>query len=80
MNSPNMADVEFIIDDHTYYAHRLVLCSACDYFRRLFGIAMIVKVESLGECPGWSKKKLEKITQDGVNMGKVEGIRSFLVM
>ena len=80
VNDPNFADVEFIVGNCTYYAHRLVLCSASDFFRRLFGIETTLKVESLMECPGWSKKRLQKITPDGVNLGMVEGIESYSVM
>lgn len=80
MNSSDLADVEFIVGNSTYYAHRVVLCSACELFRRLFGMEMSEKTESLGECPGWSKKKLQKITPDGVNLGMVEGIESLSVM
>ena len=39
-----------------------------------------VKVESLGQCGGWTKKNLQKVTPDGVNLGLVEGVQSFSVM
>lgn len=80
VNNSDHADVEFLVGDCTYHAHRLVLCSACEFFWRLFGIETKLKTESLAECPGWSKKKLEKITPDGVNLGMVEGVTSFSVM
>ena len=80
INNPDLADVEFIVGNSTYHAHRLVLCSASDFYRRLFGIEEVLKLEHLGECPGWSKKKLKKITPDGVNLGMVEGVESFSVM
>lgn len=80
VNNSDHADVEFAVGESTYYAHRIVLCSASDFFRRLFGIKMNLKLESLAECPGWPKKKLDKITPDGVNLGLVEGVESFSVM
>lgn len=79
-NCPDQSDVEFIVDGSSYYAHKLVLCSASDFFRRLFGVETKVKTESLAECPGWPKKRLQKITPDGVNLGMVEGIESFSTM
>ena len=39
-----------------------------------------MKTESLAECPGWSKKRLQKITPDGLNLGMVEGVESFSIM
>lgn len=80
VNNSDHADVEFSLGDSTYHAHKIVLCSASDFFRRLFGVKMALKLESLAECPGWTKKKLEKITPDGVNLGMVEGVESFSVM
>ena len=80
VNNPDLADVTFISGDHTYHAHKLVICSACDFFRRLFGIETALKVESLAKCPGWSKKRVQKVTPEGVNLGMVEGIESFSVM
>ena len=80
VNRSDQADVEFIIDGSSYYVHKLVLCSASDFFRRLFGVETKVKTESLAECPGWSKKQLQKITPDGVNLGMVEGVESFSIM
>ena len=80
VNNSEHADVEFVIGGCTYHAHRLVLCMACDFFRRLFGVETKIKSESLGECPGWPKKRLQKITPDGVNLGMVDGVESLSVM
>ena len=80
INNPEHSDVEFCVGRTTYHAHRFVLCSSSDFFRRLFGVEVKVKVESLGECVGWGKKRLNKVTPDGVNLGLVEGMESFSVM
>ena len=80
VNNADLSDVEFTVGRHTYHAHRAVLCSASEFFRRLFGVEVKVKVESLGECGGWGKKKLQKVTPDGVNLGLVEGVESFSFM
>lgn len=74
MNSDNLADVVFRLDGKTFHAHKLVLCSASSVFRRVFGIEEKVKVESLAKCPGWSKKRLQKITVESINQGAVEGL------
>ena len=81
LDNPTLSDVEFSVGRSTFTAHRLVLCSASDFFRRLFGVETVVKCESLGEgCPGWNKKRLQKVTPDGVNLGLVEGVQSFSLM
>ena len=81
IDNPDLADVEFITGNTTYRAHRLVLCSASDFFRRLFGIERVLKLESLGgECPGWTRKRLQKIAPEAVNLGMVEGLESYSVM
>jgi Rho family protein len=80
VDSPEFADVQFAVGVSTYHAHRVVLCSASDFFRRLFGVPTAVKTESLGECPGWNRKRLQKVTAEGVNLGLVDGVESFSVM
>lgn len=73
VNSDNLSDVVFRLDTKTFHAHKLVLCTASDVFRRVFGIEAKVKVQSLAKCPGWSKKRLQKITVESINQGAVEG-------
>ena len=80
VDNPHLADVEFAVGRSSYHAHRVVLCSSSDFFRRLFGVEVGGRLESLGECPGWNKKRLQKVTPDGVNLGLVEGVESFSVM
>ena len=58
--------------------HRFVLCSASAVFRRLFAVDVKLKVPSLAECPGWSKRRLQKISPAGVNTGEVRGFLSTL--
>ena len=77
VNNSGQSDVEFITDGCSYYAHKLVLCLASDFFRRLFKVELKGKFESLAECPGWSKKQLNKITPDAINLGMVEGLESY---
>ena len=72
-NSQNQADVLFHLGNKTFHAHRLVLCSASDVFRKLFGVETNIKVRSLSECPGWSKKSLQRVTAANVTAGLVEG-------
>jgi len=36
VNDPFAADVEFLIEDRTFYGHRVVLASASDMFYRMF--------------------------------------------
>ena len=73
VNSENQADVLFYLNDKTFHAHKIVLCSASDIFRKVFGIETKLKVQSLSECPGWTKKSLQRMTAANVSAGLVEG-------
>ncbi len=36
-NKPDLSDIKLIVGDETFYAHRLILCSASDVFARMLG-------------------------------------------
>ena len=74
VGSENHSDVLFHLDSKSFHAHRLVLCSASDVFRKIFGIETKVKVPSLSSCLGWTKRRLQKITWGNINGGLVEGL------
>ena len=82
INSQDHSDVVFQLDAKTFYAHRYILCSASEVFRRIFNIAETggpstkVKVQSLAECPGWNSRRLKKVTTADINSGQVEGLLS----
>ena len=57
---------------------RLVLCSASAIFRRVFGVETKLKVPSLTDCPGWSKRRLQKVSPTSINAGAVDGFLSVL--
>ncbi len=78
VNSDNQSDVILQLGptpspEGRFHAHKLVLCSASDVFRRVFGIETKVKVQSLADCPGWNKKRLQKISPESVSAGHVAG-------
>lgn len=57
---------------------RLVLCSASAIFRRMFGVETKLKVPSLMDSPGWSKRRLQKVSPTSINAGAVDGFLSVL--
>ena len=78
VNNQSHSDVTFRLDAKTYHAHRYILCSASEVFRRVFDVeggdgAAKVKVQSLAECPGWNSRRLKKVTAANINSGMVEG-------
>ncbi len=60
----------------TFHAHRYVLCSNSDLFRVIFGVSLPakVKVQSLLQCSGWSRKRLERIAKEREEGKEPEGI------
>ena len=83
VNNQNLSDVTFRLDAKTYHAHRYILCSASEVFRRVFDIEGMggggsakVKVQSLAECPGWNSRRLKKVTAANINSGLVDGFIS----
>ena len=80
MESKDHSDVVFQLDTKTFHAHRFILCSASEVFRRLFDVEALgakkIKVDSLAECPGWSSRRLKKVTVENVRNGLVEGLLS----
>lgn len=80
VNNQNHSDVTFRLDTKTYHAHRYILCSASEVFRRVFDVeaggSAKVKVQSLAECPGWNSRRLKKVTAANINSGLVEGFIS----
>ena len=72
----------FRLDAKTYHAHRYILCSASEVFRRVFDIegghggSGKVKIQSLAECPGWNSRQMKKVTAANINSGLVEGFVS----
>ena len=76
INSEKQANVTFFLDSKRFHAHKLILCCASDVFRKLFGIEAKVKVQSLADCPGWSKRRLQKITPENINADVVQGFTS----
>ena len=84
VNNQNQSDVTFRLDAKSYHAHRYVLCSASEVFRRVFDVeggggaggSVKVKVQSLAECPGWNSRRLKKVTAANINSGLVEGFVS----
>ena len=75
VNCEDLADVAFLLGPKTYHAHKYVLCSASDVFRRMFGVEDTAEVASLGECPHWNKKRLEEVTAENICGGKVAGLK-----
>ena len=74
INNEKHSDVVFKLDSSRFYAHKYVLCSASDVFRRIFRIEEPKKrVQSLGGCGGWSKKRLQKVSVENINAGGIEG-------
>lgn len=84
VNNKSHSDVVFVLDDKTYHAHRYMLCSASEVFRRMFDIegsaqsegSAKVKVESLAKCPGWNLRQLKKVNRFNINSGQLEGVQS----
>ena len=77
MNNQNQSDVTFRLDAKTFHAHRYILCSASEMFRRVFDVGSgKVKVQSLAECPGWNSRRMKKVTAANINSGLVEGLVS----
>ena len=80
MNNQNQSDVTFRLDAKTFHAHRYILCSASEMFRRVFDVESggsgKVKVQSLAECPSWNSRRMKKVTAANINSGLVEGLVS----
>ena len=77
VNLEQFSDVQFHLQNKTFFAHKYVLCSASNLMRRLFGISEKVKMESLFDYAEWTAKKLEAVSAERVNSGRIEGFVSF---
>ena len=90
INNQSHSDIVFHLGAQVFYAHRYVLCSASEVFRRVFEIKQFflvgatsesksveIKYKSLAECPGWdTPDKIESVTASNINAGQVEGFVS----
>ena len=54
----------FLLGPKTYHAHKYVLCSASDVFRRMFGVE-----DTVGEA------SLIKVTPEDFHGGKMAGLK-----
>ncbi|XP_069121947.1 rho-related protein racA-like isoform X2 [Argopecten irradians] len=68
--NPTHADVTFVLSgQHNLDAHKIILCSASKYFRRVFGMMSSNKSAQLKEI-----ESLSNFTLEDLNSGRVEGI------
>ena len=75
VNSEELADVAFLLGPKTYHAHKYILCSASEVFRKMFGVEDTVMTTSLGKCPQWNEKHLQNVTPDNICAGIVVGLK-----
>ena len=77
INSKNHSDVVFLLGSTPYHAHRYILASASEMFRRVLGIeGTKVKVQSLSVGLRWTKRRSQKIIPSNINAGRIEGFIS----
>ena len=69
VNNEHLSDVQFYYKTSYYHGYKVVLCMASELFRRIFEIGREVEgEEGLSHCNTWSKKRLNTINRQCINM------------